>query len=101
MGFLKAKCPPSPGDREIGYFFRHRDCIFRFANTELSLSKSTNISFCTFLDNPNHPKMKNMKRFIIALIIVVISSTLLYSCSRSVTPEQAASHHYSRCRDMR
>jgi hypothetical protein len=27
--------------------------------------------------------------------------TLLYSCNRAVTPNEAASHHYNRCRDMR
>ncbi|HEY4337711.1 MAG TPA: hypothetical protein VGM89_17480 [Puia sp.] len=42
-----------------------------------------------------------MKRFFVALIILVLCSTMMYSCSRSVTPEQAASNHYSRCRDMR
>ncbi|HLZ87291.1 MAG TPA: hypothetical protein VKQ52_08625 [Puia sp.] len=40
-----------------------------------------------------------MKRFFVA--IVILSSTLLFSCSRSVTPDQAASNHYSHCRDMR
>jgi hypothetical protein len=45
--------------------------------------------------------MKDMKRFFVAMIIVVICSSLLSSCARSVTPDQAASHHYSRCRDMR
>jgi hypothetical protein len=45
--------------------------------------------------------MKNMKRFLIALVVLILSSTLLYSCSRSVTPEQAASNHYGHCRDMR
>jgi hypothetical protein len=45
--------------------------------------------------------MKNMKRFFVAIILVVISSALLTSCARSVTPGEAASHHYSRCRDMR
>jgi hypothetical protein len=50
--------------------------------------------------NPVHkPKLKNMKRFLVALVI--ISSTLLFSCSRSVTPDQAANNHYSHCRDMR
>ncbi len=44
--------------------------------------------------------MKNMKRILLAAI-VIITSTTLFSCSRSVTPEQAASTHYSHCRDMR
>ena len=43
--------------------------------------------------------MKNMKRIVVA--ILVLSSVALFSCSRSVTPDQAASNHYSHCRDMR
>ncbi|HVU97568.1 MAG TPA: hypothetical protein VHE34_20230 [Puia sp.] len=42
-----------------------------------------------------------MKRLFVALVLLVLCSTLLYSCARSVTPGEAASHHYSRCRDMR
>jgi hypothetical protein len=41
-----------------------------------------------------------MKRILTALLIVSFVS-FLSSCSRSVTPGEAASHHYSRCRDMR
>jgi hypothetical protein len=41
-----------------------------------------------------------MKRILLA-ILVIITTTLLFSCSRSVTPDQAASNHYSHCRDMR
>jgi hypothetical protein len=46
------------------------------------------------------PKLKNMKRILVAAI-VIITSTILFSCNRSVTPFQAANSHYSRCRDMR
>ncbi len=42
-------------------------------------------------------KLKTMKK-ILALALLL---TLLYSCSRSVTPYEAASHHYNHCRDMR
>jgi hypothetical protein len=42
--------------------------------------------------------MKNMKPLLAVLVIV---STCLISCARSVTPGEAASHHYSHCRDMR
>ena len=42
-------------------------------------------------------KMEIMKR-ILALALLL---SLLYSCNRSVTPYQAASNHYSRCREMR
>jgi hypothetical protein len=45
----------------------------------------------------SQPKLKTMKK-ILALLLII---SFLYSCSRSVTPYQAASHHYSRCRDMR
>jgi len=44
--------------------------------------------------------MKNMKRILLAAIIIIISTTL-FSCSRSVTPGEAASNHYSHCRNMR
>ncbi|HVS98755.1 MAG TPA: hypothetical protein VHE54_19830 [Puia sp.] len=42
-----------------------------------------------------------MKRLIAAFVLIVISCSLLTSCDRSVTPEQAASHHYKSCRSMR
>ncbi|HEY4108391.1 hypothetical protein [Puia sp.] len=42
-----------------------------------------------------------MKRLFVAILLLIVTSTMFYSCSRSVTPDQAASHHYSRCRDMR
>jgi len=46
-------------------------------------------------------KMKNnMKRILVAAIVVLTSITL-FSCSHSVTPGEAASHHYGRCRDVR
>jgi hypothetical protein len=36
------------------------------------------------------------------ILTLAVLLTLLYSCARSsVTPYQAASHHYTRCRDMR
>jgi hypothetical protein len=35
---------------------------------------------------------------ILALVVIVF---LLASCSRSVTPYEAANHHYSHCRDVR
>jgi hypothetical protein len=38
-----------------------------------------------------------MKRILAALILI----TFLFSCSRSVTPGDAASHHYGHCRDVR
>ena len=41
--------------------------------------------------------MKTMKKIIVLAILV----STLYSCSRSVTPYEAASHHYTKCRDMR
>jgi hypothetical protein len=41
--------------------------------------------------------MKNMKR-ILALILII---SFVSSCSRSVTPGEAANHHYSKCRDVR
>jgi hypothetical protein len=41
-----------------------------------------------------------MKRILVA-VIVVFTSTILFSCNRSVTPEQAASNHFTHCRDMR
>ena len=44
--------------------------------------------------------MKNMKRILLAAL-VILSGSLLFSCNRSVTPGQAASTHYSHCRDMR
>jgi len=42
--------------------------------------------------------MKDMKRILVLLVII---SSCLISCSRAVTPGEAASHHYSRCREMR
>jgi hypothetical protein len=44
--------------------------------------------------------MKNMRRILLAAL-VILSGSLLFSCNRSVTPEQAANTHYSHCRDMR
>lgn len=41
--------------------------------------------------------MKNMKLILAAVIIIIFAA----SCDRSVTPQQAASTHYSHCRDMR
>jgi PBP1b-binding outer membrane lipoprotein LpoB len=41
--------------------------------------------------------MKVMKK-ILALIVLI---SFLTSCARSVTPYEAASHHYKKCRDMR
>jgi hypothetical protein len=41
-----------------------------------------------------------MKRILVAAI-VILTSTILFSCNRSVTPGQAANNHYSHCRDMR
>ena len=35
---------------------------------------------------------------ILALLVII---SFLYSCNRAVTPYEAASHHYNRCRDMR
>jgi hypothetical protein len=35
---------------------------------------------------------------ILALALLV---SLLYSCNRSVTPYEAATHHYTKCKDMR
>jgi hypothetical protein len=42
-------------------------------------------------------KMKTMKK-ILALALLL---SLLYSCSRSVTPYEAATNHYKSCRSMR
>jgi len=44
--------------------------------------------------------MKNMKR-ILLIALVILSSSVIFSCNRSVTPGEAASNHYSHCRDMR
>jgi hypothetical protein len=41
--------------------------------------------------------MKTMKK-ILALALLL---SLLYSCSSSVTPYQAATHHYTKCKFMR
>jgi len=38
-----------------------------------------------------------MKRILLALIVI----SFLASCARSVTPGDAANHHYGRCRDVR
>ena len=38
-----------------------------------------------------------MKRILVALIVI----SFLASCSRSVTPGEAANHHYGHCRDVR
>jgi len=35
---------------------------------------------------------------IIAILIVVIAFS---SCARALTPDQAANHHYKKCRDIR
>jgi hypothetical protein len=43
------------------------------------------------------PQKKTMKK-ILALALLI---SLLYSCSRSVTPYQAATHHYTSCKNMR
>ncbi len=42
-------------------------------------------------------QMKTMKK-ILALALLL---SFLYSCSRSVTPYEAATHHYNHCKDMR
>ena len=42
-----------------------------------------------------------MKRIQAQAILIAITVLFLFSCSRSVTPEQAANNHYSHCRDMR
>jgi hypothetical protein len=42
-------------------------------------------------------KLKTMKK-ILALALLL---SLLYSCSRSVTPYEAASNHYNHCRNMK
>jgi len=41
-----------------------------------------------------------MKRILVATL-VILSSVVLFSCSHSVTPGEAASHHYGHCRDVR
>jgi hypothetical protein len=41
--------------------------------------------------------MKTMKK-ILALALLL---SLLYSCNRSVTPYEAATHHYNSCRFMK
>ena len=42
--------------------------------------------------------MENMnKRIVLALIVI----SLFASCARSVTPGDAASHHYGSCRNVR
>jgi len=33
--------------------------------------------------------------------LILALATALYSCSRSVTPYQAANHHYNGCRPIR
>ncbi|MDR3716294.1 MAG: hypothetical protein P4L51_26110 [Puia sp.] len=42
-----------------------------------------------------------MKKILALLLIVSFVSAVVSSCSRSVTPYEAANHHYSHCRDMR
>jgi|GEM_PF-501273 len=37
------------------------------------------------------------KRILVALVVI----SFLASCSRSVTPGEAANHHYGHCRDVR
>ncbi len=46
-----------------------------------------------------NPNMKNMKRILLAILI--LTTVTLFSCSRSVTPGDAANHHYGHCRDVR
>ena len=41
--------------------------------------------------------MKTMKK----ILALVLLTCVLFACNRSVTPYEAASHHYNRCRDMR
>ena len=43
--------------------------------------------------------MKSMKK--IQALLIAVSLLFLFSCARSVTPGEAASNHYSHCRDMR
>jgi len=43
--------------------------------------------------------METMKCKCIVLVLIVI--TLFASCARSVTPGDAASHHYGSCRNVR
>jgi hypothetical protein len=35
------------------------------------------------------------------ILALALLLAFLYSCSRSVTPYEAANHHYSKCRDVR
>jgi len=42
-----------------------------------------------------------MKRILLAALFVITSSIVFTSCSHSVTPGEAANHHYSHCRDVR
>ncbi len=42
-------------------------------------------------------KMKNMKK----ILAIIVLASLLASCSRSVTPYEAANRHYSHCRPVR
>jgi len=54
-------------------------------------------AFKVLFSYPLLSKNENMKK-ILCLVVLV---TLLYSCSRAVTPYEAANHHYSKCRDVR
>ncbi|MHA4807935.1 hypothetical protein ACX0G9_07505 [Flavitalea flava] len=37
----------------------------------------------------------------IQTLLIAVSLLCLFSCSRSVTPGEAANRHYGRCRDVR
>jgi hypothetical protein len=41
--------------------------------------------------------MKTMKKILILAMLI----TLIYSCNRDVTPYQAATNHYTKCKNMR
>jgi hypothetical protein len=35
------------------------------------------------------------------ILALLVLASLLFSCSRSVTPYEAANHHYGHCRDVK
>ncbi len=43
------------------------------------------------------PKKKTMKK----ILVLILIAAFLFSCSREVTPSEAANHHYKKCRDVR
>jgi len=90
------------GRQNHGYFFPLPGSIFSLEIKGISPYRTVEIILFRFTRsiNPYNPKMKNMKRILVATL-VILTSLSLFSCSHSVTPGDAASHHYGHCRDVR